>query len=70
MNYTERALIAANQLFRHEWRGTVMDINIQHDSWCPTLKGSPKCKCTPTIIFHTPTGDFEVDEKGRPFLRC
>ncbi len=62
MNYITRLATAMQQL--EITPGTVSTVTVQHDAWCPVLRGRPECQCRPDIVIQLPTGTVAVLPDG------
>jgi hypothetical protein len=74
MAYIERLYKAGLQL-REKFPSTVSHECVQHDHFCPVLKGAANCICQPDILVLCEGQRFEVDRDGnlippRPGLVC
>jgi len=81
MHYLERQMRAMfddpdNLLNCRRPDGTVSHACVQHDDWCPLLKGEHDCTCDPDILVLTESGRrYEINRDGRIIrarstLRC
>jgi hypothetical protein len=61
MNYTDRLFAAYATL---DLPPQAIVARVQHDKWCPVLRGKTKCKCRPAITLETAQGKIEVLADG------